>query len=301
MAISSNINLSARHTTLVVAWRSGKIAACRVVRTDREIINGLLRHAERYLRIVREDQGRAYDPDNAFSDDSGYLSASQEELLDTALLAQIKRGEELPPITIDEVRSKKLTLYALLIDADPDSNLIFIRRGNPVSLSTKSLVGIFDQSLEHVSNPVLSFDSTFDLMLYGNDDAWIFHQANFEALFKESSAVLAKTAQWIEDLSRVLPIADGGEDYLASRLQRNSLMRRRVHSITTSSYLPMLTPEILAKKMEEHSLDPEKLLAGGKLVFTRETETDILLLLNEDLWMGDFSGDQYAATNKSRH
>lgn len=300
MAIPSNINTSQRDATLVVAWRSGKIAACRVVRTDREIITGLLEHAEKILQIVRNREGRAYDPDDAHSDDNGYLSASQEELLDTALLAQIKRGDDLPPITLDELGTKRLALYALLVGDNADTRLVFIRKGSPVSLTTRSLVGIFDQRLERVTNPILSFDSTFDLILYGND-AWIFNQANFEGLFKESAAVLAKTAQWVDELSQFLPIAGGGKDYLANRLRRNSLMRRKVHSITTSSYLPMLTPEILAKKMAEHNLDPEKLLIDGKLVFTSETETDMLLLLNEDLWAGDFSGDQYAATDKERH
>lgn len=165
----------------------------------------------------------------------------------------------------------------------------------------RNLVGVFGQRLERITDPILSFDSNFDLILYG-DDALIFNQANFEGLFKESAAVLAKTTQWADELSQVLPIAGEGKDYLADRLRRNSLMRRKVHSITTSSYLPMLTPEILAKKMEEHNLDPGKLLIDGKLVFTRETETDMLLLLNEDLWTGDFSGDQYAATtDKERH
>jgi len=75
----------------------------------------------------------------------------------------------------------------------PDTRLVFIRKGSPLSLATKSLVGIFDQRLKRVASPILSFDSTFDLILYGND-AWIFNQANFEGLFKESAAVLAKTA-----------------------------------------------------------------------------------------------------------
>jgi hypothetical protein len=77
-------------------------------------------------------------------------------------------------------------------------------------------------------------------------------------------------------------------------------MRRKVQSILRSSYLSKLTPEILAKKMVEHDLDPAKLLINGKLVFTKHTETDMLLLLNEDLWTGDFSGDQYAAATKER-
>lgn len=130
MTIPSNINTSRRQATLVVAWRSGKIAACRVVRTDREIIAGLLERAEKYLQIVREREGRAYDPDDAYSNGNGYLSASQEELLDTALLAQIKRGDDLPPITPDELRTKRLALYALLVGDSPDSRLVFIRRGS---------------------------------------------------------------------------------------------------------------------------------------------------------------------------
>jgi hypothetical protein len=36
------------------------------------------------------------------------------------------------------------------------------------------------------------------------------------------------------------------------------------------------------------------------LVFNKDTERDLLLLLNEDLWAGDFSGQQYAAARKAR-
>jgi hypothetical protein len=36
------------------------------------------------------------------------------------------------------------------------------------------------------------------------------------------------------------------------------------------------------------------------LIINKETERNILLLLNEDLWTGDFSGEQYAATRKAR-
>jgi hypothetical protein len=73
-----------------------------------------------------------------------------------------------------------------------------------------------------------------------------------------------------------------------------------VQSILRSTYLPTLTPEILAKKMTEHDLDPAKLITNGVLVFNQDTEKDMLLLLNEDLWSGDFSGDHYAATRKAR-
>ena len=52
--------------------------------------------------------------------------------------------------------------------------------------------------------------------------------------------------------------------------------------------------------MAVHGLDADKLLEGGSLVFNQDTEKDLLLFLNEDLWTGDFSGDQYAAARKAR-
>jgi len=294
-----DIDIDANAATLVVAWRAGRIAACRVVKAGGEVIAALRQYAKASQQRALETRGRPYSPDNLQETEDEYLFASQEELLDTALLEQIKRGASLPQITSDELRKKRLALYALLVGNNPASRLIFIRKGNPVSLGSKGLVAVFDDTLTRVTRPILAFDSEFDLLLYG-DEAWIFNQAHFEALFKESEAVLAQTARWVDDLSQVLPIAAGGKDYLAARLRQNSLMRRKVQSILRSDYLPRLSADILIKSMKIHNLDPSKLLATGELVFTKETETDMLYLLNEDLWTGDFSGDRYAAARKER-
>ena len=72
----------------------------------------------------------------------------------------------------------------------------------------------------------------------------------------------------------------------------------QVHSILRSHYLPKVTPDILRAKMSSHGLEPDDLMKDGALIFNRDTERDLLLFLNEDLWTGDFSGDQYAATEK---
>lgn len=52
--------------------------------------------------------------------------------------------------------------------------------------------------------------------------------------------------------------------------------------------------------MKEKDLDSDKLIQNDALVFNKETEKDIILLLNEDLWKGDFSGERYSATKKSK-
>lgn len=57
---------------------------------------------------------------------------------------------------------------------------------------------------------------------------------------------------------------------------------------------------MLRAKMQQYELDPDELMPNGSLVINKDTEQRVLQLLNEDLWSGDFSGTQYAATRKSR-
>jgi hypothetical protein len=192
-----------------------------------------------------------------------------------------------------------LVLYALLIGNDPDSRAIFVRKGNPVSLAAKGLVAIFDNALVRVTHPILAFDSAFDLVLL-DSSVWILNQKNFESLFKESEAVLARTSEWVDQFNQILPVTSESKDWLVDRLRQNSVMRRKVQSILRSGYLPRLTPDMLRSKMAVHGLAADQLMRDGLLVFNKDTERDLLLFLNEDLWTGDFSGDEYAAARKSR-
>jgi hypothetical protein len=52
--------------------------------------------------------------------------------------------------------------------------------------------------------------------------------------------------------------------------------------------------------MTVHGLAADDLMKDGSLVFNKDTERDLLLCLNEDLWTGDFSDYKYAAARKSR-
>lgn len=123
---------------------------------------------------------------------------------------------------------------------------------------------------------------------------------SIQSIAVESEAVLAKTAEWATKLGEHLPIEPLGVEWLTKRLRETSVMRRKVQSILQSQYLVHLTPQVLREKIRLHGLDPYKLLRDGQLVIDKETEHDVLLLLNEDLWTGDFSGEQYAAARKSR-
>ncbi len=104
----------------------------------------------------------------------------------------------------------------------------------------------------------------------------------------------------MDDLGKSIPISDEGKAWLAMRLRKTSVLRRKVQSLLRVAYLSKLTPEVLRENIVERGMDPDELLEDGQLVFNRDTEKDLLLLLNEDLWRGDFSGDVYEAGRKAR-
>lgn len=285
--------------TLIVAWRSGKKAHGRVVKAGGDVITKLQEYARQSISTINEHEGQPYDPDDEQDEDKPYLETDQSELLDVSLLGVIKKAASLDLISSQELKQKTLALYALSLGKDPDHPTILIRRGSPIQLATKGLVAIFDPTLNKVSSPVLAFDSKFDLLLTSRQ-VYILNQKNFEALFKESAAVLANTSEWVDELSTSLPILDESKEWLKERLTKNSKLRRKVQSILRSKYLSSLSTEVLELKMLDRGLDPDRLLRDGKIVIDKATEYAVLQLLNEDLWTGDFSGEQYAASRKSR-
>jgi hypothetical protein len=112
--------------------------------------------------------------------------------------------------------------------------------------------------------------------------------------------VLASTSKWADELGQVLPICSDGKEWLAARLRQNSVTRRKVQSILRSPYVSKIDADALRTKITAHGLNPAELMHDDALVFNKDTERDLLLLLNEDLWAGDFSGHQYAAARKAR-
>ncbi|HEY7489090.1 MAG TPA: Kiwa anti-phage protein KwaB-like domain-containing protein [Streptosporangiaceae bacterium] len=286
-------------TVLVVAWRGAGNAHGRVLKSGGDVIASLRRYATAALDTVRTAEGRPYDPNDEQDDESPYLEADRDELLDTALLDTILKAASLPQATDDDLRKRTLALYALVIGDDPDKLTAFVRRGNPVQLAKKGLVTVFDRTLTRVERPLLAFDEKYDVIIFPGQ-VYVLNQKNFEGLFKESEAVLAKTSEWAESLSQALPMSEQSIQWMAKRLRETSVMRRRVQSILKSDYLRELTPDLLRSKMVQRGLSPQDLMDDDGLIINKETERDILLLLNEDLWTGDFSGEQYAATRKAR-
>jgi hypothetical protein len=283
--------------TVIVAWRTTSLVHGRVVEARGSVVEHLRRYAEETAQTISTAVGQPYDPDGDLGE-SQYFTASRDDLLDAAVVDVLAMGEGLPAATQIDL-DRTLAFYALLLGNDPRNRSAFIKKGNPIKLGDKDLVAVFDQGLTRITQPILSFNPDFDVVVTA-DGVWAFDKANFEGLFKETAIVLAKTDGWVEQLSSAIPIASASKVQFASRLRVNSVLRKKVLGILRSPHIARLTPAEIRSKMKFHGLDPELLMEGDELVFTREHEGDLLHLLNEDLFTGDFTGEQYAAARKLR-
>jgi hypothetical protein len=69
--------------------------------------------------------------------------------------------------------------------------VLFVRKGNPVSLAAKGLVAVFDDTLTRAIQPILACDPTFDVILLASS-VWILTRRGTSAV--RSASTCAKVA-----------------------------------------------------------------------------------------------------------
>ncbi|MEI2714898.1 MAG: Kiwa anti-phage protein KwaB-like domain-containing protein [Nocardioides sp.] len=282
---------------LVVAWSTGAAYAGAHLAVGGDLADRLLEFAQQASGDL--SNGHPYAPD-VDMEDSTHLVADRTDLQDTLLLNTLERGADLPLATETDVAERSLTCYALVVGAG-ESKVTFIRKRSPVALGSKALVGRFlSGEVTKVTEPLFAFDKVYDLIVT-DDRVLILNKSGFDSLFRHSAVVLAKTPEWVTDLAAHLPLAPGSEIALNEALQRNQFHRNKLQAILKRPHIQKLTPADVEAGMKRHGLDPQVLMSGGQLVLdTPENTKQILNLLNEDLFQGDFSGDEFAAGSKRR-
>lgn len=279
---------------LVVAWASGKSYVARWVKMSNRVAEALKSYAGSAIAGLSDPT--PYAPDSDLEDNS-HMEALIDESLDTALIAELSKGASLDQATSDELRIKPLTCHALVVAGDSGVTL-FVRKRTPIQLAKKSLLAtLVTDTLDELEAPLFAFDNRYDVIIT-TDKVYVLDKNAFERMFKDSPAVLAKTAEWIGEVADVVPFAVGSTDELNSILRRNSILRNKFLAVRGKNYLAKITPDGLRAEMAKYGLDPAKLMEGDALKVTGQNAKDILRLLNEDLFSGGFSHQHYAASNK---
>jgi len=282
---------------LTVHWRQGATVHGRVVKIGGDVASTLLDFASECAAGLRTD-APSYDPDEPPEEEDPQRVASLDEAFDTGLLESLARGGSHPSATGEDFH-RRIVCWALVFGVGEEKT-VFVHKNNPVQLGSKPLVaGLFDDALTRLTEPLLAFDPHFDLVIV-DGQMIILDYSDFEVLFRESDAVLARAREWSEAVTSQLPSTPASAEALEEVIRRNGVIRRKVTSIIRRQYFSALTPSVVRERLDAHGLDADKYMPGGELDFNADTIQDLVRFLNEDLFEGDFSNQPYAASGKQR-
>ncbi len=282
---------------LVVVWTSGKNYQSRYVKVDGDVEAELQAIANESLGLIDQASGKEYDPDSEQGVEP-CLAVPNEEVFDEQLIAAIRPGESLDLITSQELSKKTLFCYAVVVDEGDSETAILIRKASPIRLAKKTLVAqFFEDKLDRIESPIFAFDSEFDVVVRGSK-VFALSQTGFESLFKSSTVVQAKLGQWVTDLFQRLPILDASKEEFVERASTNSFTRRKIQAVLRKSHISRLTVDAFELLAREQVGEAHGLMVDGYINLTKDTEKEILNILNEDNHRGPISGQRYISLRK---
>lgn len=283
--------------SLVIAWRAGNHYEGRTVPIAGDVLRGFISFAQSATDGVTSGQGVVYTPD-ATQDDLAYMTVDSSDFDDDALIATLRSYGTLDPAEKEDLQ-RRLVCYAFIVEG-PQGPTLYIRRVDPVMLAGKSLVARFlGESLDKIAEPILAFDEKFDLIL-SIQQGYILNASRFEQLMKSSEVVATKITTWTNKIEAALPLQAGSREVLEVAVRGNWFYRRKLESVIGSDYFTQLTIDHIKSAIAKHELDESSYLLNDELFVDENTVRDVLRLLNEDFFEGDFSGGQFAASSKTR-
>lgn len=292
--------MSGIQLSLIVAWRSKPDLQAGPVDIAGDVVGEfqkLLFETEAELEARGEPS--QFDLDAEYEPESRQLvRAGHHEIIDTSLIQLVLRAHGEEYVTGDALRTRKPVFYAISAVIDGDRRA-YVRAMSPVKFAGKTIRGRLTDSFDRITEPILVFDSSFDFVVT-EDSVLILNPAAFERVTNSPEAARAASERLTTSLRESLPLAPAGLPALSEHLARNSFSRRKALSISNKAYLSELTAARISEALVSHDLHPNQYLIGNQILFTSENAKTLLALLNEDVFSGDFSGVEYAASRKSR-
>lgn len=286
--------------SLTVAWRERRAFRFSLVDTTRGVTGYLRQLVESTESRLEGLQPRSYSIEAGVEDDE-YLVASldgREE--ESELRNAIVNLDAMNQIGSSQLREQSLTFYAVVVGDEPATRTAYVRKTNPMRVA-KSGWGLFEfgDTLTTIANPVFVVEDRFDLILRP-DSIDILSPNVFESLFYELTGVDARVRTWVRNVSRRLPMAPQTIELLTTACRSKPRLRRRLHAIQERGHLAKVTIQQFRREVLRLGFHPLRFIRNGQIA-ADETDYGVLLqILNEDLFRGGLTDEEFAADRKTR-
>lgn len=246
--------------------------------------------ADRHLRELEV----GYKPDSheamTFSRDSAVAGGLSEALQNTATIDGFDPD--------DETSVRRVTFYSVGFRLG-DSEAILLKRSKPLRPLKRRRLSVFfrDNRIDHLADPVLSFDTDFEIIFY---DDWgiTTSAADVQSIFRDLDALRDAIREDVQSLDERFPIAN--RDEFLEACSRDPRMMTKLHSVAQKEYLADVTVEDLEGVIQSHGLPQDLLNEDGEFVYEGGPERRwlILKLLDDDYLESEVTQRRYEVNSK---
>jgi hypothetical protein len=293
------MGIEVQDIALIVAWRERGGFQFGQVDTARAVSQHLRILVDDVENALQEKESRRYSIE-ADVEDNEYMTASldgREE--EAALRDSIVNLDGMDQVGSQELPDRPLTFYAVVLGNRPARRTAYIRKSNPMKVA-KPGWGLFEfgDTLTSIANPVFVVEDRFDLILRP-DTIDVLSPKVFESLFYELTGVDARVRGWVRNISRHLPMDDGVVDLLATACRAKPRLRRRLHAIQERGHLAEVTLQQFRREVRRHGYQATRFIRNGEIIADEDDYGVLLQILNEDLFRGGLTDEEFAAERKT--
>lgn len=291
---------AATQVLLVIGWREGKRYKLGRVDTETNITDYLGSLALAEEQRLSEKTARPYSVESTIEKNEYFIAETVDEEEEEALRSQLHAIGALPLITIDNLVKTSLSFYAVVV-GDVSTNVkAFIKKTNPLVIAKgRGLLAVFGDALSKLEEPVFSIADSFDLIVYPDKIA-ILKEKPFQALFYEETGIDAKITTWVSKIGKYLPMDGKTKAQLEEMCRKGPRLRQKLQAIEQRGHLSSVTIAKFRNELKRLQIPVDRFVSRGQIVIPKKHEKQLLEVLNEDLFKGGFSGEEFAAERKSR-
>lgn len=214
------------------------------------------------------------------------------------LLAALIDTQSISEMSGKNLRKTEPYFYALQFGTG-EKSVTFLRKLNPLRGLRQKKLGLLNDELSLVNQPVFAFDSYVDLIIT-QEHLFIFNQSAFATIFRGQAELAEMTKGWIDGIRASTSMTEDSYELLLSKGIRDSRVTNRIESIARRGHLSSLSASQLRAGMKKCDLDASvHMNESDELILAEDTLYEVLKFLNEDMFRGVLTDDPFEVDSKA--
>ncbi|MGP5687678.1 Kiwa anti-phage protein KwaB-like domain-containing protein [Glutamicibacter ardleyensis] len=221
------------------------------------------------------------------------LTRKEDESVASLLYAVSDAIRSTGRLSLEDVKNKNHTFYAVVAETKSDDKVVFIKRQRGFKVATKGRIFTrYADGLQKLEEPIFGLAYDFDLMIYQNI-LYVWNVDNYFALFSDVEELQKAVPAFIgEIIGRItISVAPSALAYLALSAAGSTRRAQQVRRISKSEWLHLITAKSLGEALKEVDASAHGIAIGDNNVCFDEKDVELFLnTVEQRIYRGKFDG-----------